>query len=110
MSTSFIQVVTTISSMRGAENISEFLIKEKLAACVQIAGPIKSFYRWKGRVEKAKEWVCIIKTRKKFYKRVEKKIKEIHPYEIPEIIVIPIVEGSRDYLEWLSKGTVKDHE
>jgi len=110
MNTSFIQIITTISSIRDAEKISEVLIREKIAACVQIAGSIKSFYPWKGKIEKAKEWVCIIKTRKKLYKRVEKKIKEIHPYEIPEIIVIPIVEGSRDYLRWLSNETKKNHE
>lgn len=102
----FIQVVTTVSSRRDAEKISKTLIGGKLAACAQISCPVKSIYRWKGKIETAKEWVCVIKTKKALYKKVEKLIKEIHPYEIPEIIVTPIVEGSKDYLEWLSGETI----
>lgn len=101
----YIQVFTTISNKDGASKISKALIGKRLAACVQISGPIKSVYRWKGKVETAKEWVCIIKTRKSLYKKVEKIIKAMHPYEIPEIIVTPIAQGSRDYLKWLSNET-----
>jgi len=79
-------------------------VKEKLAQCVQILGPIKSTYRWKKKIENAREWLCIIKTHKKNFKKIESKIKELHTYEVPEIIVIPIVEGSIDYLKWLSRS------
>lgn len=109
MKNKYIQVVTTISGKRGAEKIAKVLIDIRLAACVQIIGPIKSIYSWKGKIETAKEWVCIIKTRKDLYKKVEKAIKEIHPYEVPEIIAVSIVEGSKDYLKWLSSETVKNH-
>ncbi|MDP2981621.1 MAG: divalent-cation tolerance protein CutA [Candidatus Omnitrophota bacterium] len=101
MKNKYIQVVTTISGKRGAEKIAKSLIDKRLAACVQIAGPIKSIYRWKGKIETAKEWVCVIKTRKNLYKKVEKTIKKIHPYEVPEIIAVPIAAANKDYLKWI---------
>ncbi len=101
MQNKYIQVVTTISGKRGAEKIANALIKGRLAACVQIAGPIKSIYRWKGKIEIAKEWVCIIKTKKSLYKKVETAIKKIHPYEVPEIIAVPIAAANKDYLKWI---------
>ena len=105
----YIQVITTISDKPGAEKIANALIEKKLAACVQMLGPVKSIYRWKEKVETAKEFMCVIKTRKTLYKKVEKQIKEIHPYEVPEIIAVSIVKGSRDYLKWLSKETIKNN-
>ena len=107
MKNKYIQVVTTISGKRGAEKIAKSLIDKRLAACVQIIGPIKSVYRWKGKIENAKEWVCVIKTRKTLYKKVESAIRKIHPYEVPEIIAMPIVAASKDYLKWLSDETLK---
>ena len=101
MKNKYIQVVTTISGKVGAEKIADALIKERLAACVQIAGPIKSIYRWKGKIETAKEWVCVIKTKKGLYKKVETTIKKIHPYEVPEIIAVPIAAANKDYLKWI---------
>jgi periplasmic divalent cation tolerance protein len=97
----YIQVITTISDKRGAEKIAKELINKRLAACVQILGPIKSIYRWKGKIETAKEWVCIIKTRISLYKKVEAAIKKIHPYEVPEIIAVPIALANKDYLKWI---------
>jgi len=106
---SYIQVITTISDKRSAEKIANVLIDKRLVACIQIAGPIKSIYRWKGKIETAKEWMCIAKTRKSLYKKVEKQIKELHPYEVPEIIAVSIAKGSKDYLKWLSDETVKKY-
>ena len=105
----YIQVITTISDKRGAEKIANALIGSNLAACVQILGPIKSIYRWKGKIETAREWVCVIKTRKSLYKKVEKAIKENHPYEVPEIIAVSIAKGSKDYLKWLSNETIRKY-
>ena len=101
MQNKYIQVVTTISGKRGAEKIAKSLIDKRLAACVQILGPIKSIYRWKGKIETAKEWVCVIKTRADLYKKVEAAIKKIHPYEVPEIIALPIIAGDKPYLRWI---------
>lgn len=101
MKDQYIQVFTTTNKKTIAEKIAKLLIKKKLAACIQIFA-IKSFYEWKGKIEKAKEWLCIIKTKKIFYEEVEKIIKELHNYEIPEIISMPI-NGSKDYLDWIGK-------
>ena len=105
----YIQVITTVSKKTDAEKIAKLLIDKRLAACVQITGSIKSIYHWKGKIETAKEWVCVIKTRKSCYKKVEKQIRELHPYEVPEIIAVSIAKGSKDYLKWLSEETIKNH-
>ena len=105
----YIQVITTVSKKSDAEKIAKSLIDKRFAACVQIIGPIKSIYRWKGKIETAKEFVCVIKTRKNLYKKVEKRIKELHPYEVPEIIAMPIVAVDKDYLKWLSNESVKNY-
>jgi periplasmic divalent cation tolerance protein len=97
----YIQVVTTTEKKEDAEKIAACLVEKRLAACVQITGPITSLYRWKGQIEKAQEWQCWIKSKETLYKEIEKTIKSVHPYEVPEIIAVPIVAGSRDYLAWL---------
>jgi periplasmic divalent cation tolerance protein len=98
---SYIQVVTTTEKKEDAEQIAACLVEKRLAACVQITGPVTSHYRWKGKIEKAQEWQCWIKSEETLYKEIEKAIKSVHPYEVPEIIAMPILTGSRDYLEWL---------
>jgi len=101
---SFIQITTTTETKEQAENIAQHLVEANLAACVQIIGPITSIYRWKGKVENAQEWLCLIKTRDNLYVKVEDAIKSVHSYETPEIIVVPIIEGSKEYLSWIDKG------
>jgi periplasmic divalent cation tolerance protein len=98
---SYIQVVTTTENRQDAEKISGILIEKKLAGCIQIAGPITSVYRWKGQVETAEEWQCIIKSRSNLYGDIEKAIKSVHPYEVPEIIALPLLKISMDYRDWL---------
>jgi periplasmic divalent cation tolerance protein len=98
---SYIQITTTTEKRQDAEKIADLLVDEKLAACVQIVGPITSIYRWKGHVEKTEEWQCLIKTRQGLYEEIEKTIKSIHPYEVPEMIALPLSKVSKDYLEWL---------
>lgn len=99
---SFIQVSTTTETKEEAEKIAQCLVEQKLSACVQITSPITSTYRWKGKVENAQEWLCLIKTREDLYDKVEKAIKELHSYETPEIIAVPIIKGSSEYLIWLN--------
>ena len=89
---SYIQVFTTTETKEEAEKIAQYLVEQKLAACVQITGPIASTYRWKGKVENAQEWLCVIKTREDLYDKVEKSIKKLHSYETPEIIAVPILK------------------
>jgi periplasmic divalent cation tolerance protein len=98
---SFLQVTTTTETRQQAHAIAQYLVEAKLAACVQITGPITSIYRWNDKVENTQEWLCLIKTREDFYDKVEAAIKSQHPYETPEIIAVPIVKGSKEYLNWL---------
>ncbi len=98
----FIQISTTTDSKKEAEKISRDLLNAKLAACVQIFGPVRSSYWWKNKIEQSDEWLCLIKTRKKFFDEIEKTICSIHSYETPEIIATPIIAGSKKYLNWLS--------
>jgi len=103
----YIQVVTAIEKRENAEKIAKALVEKRLAACVQILGPIVSTYWWKGTIERAEEWLCIIKSKKKLYEELEKSIKEIHPYETPEIFALPVVAGSKEYMKWLSNEVKK---
>ena len=102
----YIQVITTTENKQDAEKIAGVLVDRKLAGCVQIIGPVKSIYRWKNKVEEAREWQCIIKSRKDLFGEIEKVISSIHPYEVPEIIAMPIVTGSNAYLRWLKDGLI----
>ena len=97
----YIQISTTTETKGQAQKIAQHLVDQKLAACVQISGPIESTYRWKGKVETAGEWLCLIKTRESLFSSVEAAIKKLHPYETPEIIAVPIIKGSAEYLKWL---------
>ena len=103
----YLQVVTAIEKREDAEKIAKTLVEKRLAACVQIVGPIVSTYWWKDNIETAEEWLCIIKSMKDLYEELEKSIKEIHPYETPEIFALPVVAGSKDYLKWLSNEVKK---
>jgi len=99
-----VQVLTTVEKREEAETIARSLVEKRLAACVQIIGPITSTYRWKGEIETAEEWQCLVKTRRELYPQVERAIRRLHSYEVPEIIATPIVAGSADYLEWLDEN------
>ncbi len=101
----FLQMVTTTERQEDARRIADRLVEKRLAACVQIVGPVTSVYRWQGKVESAQEWQCLIKTRQDLVDDVERAIREVHPYELPEIIAVPIVAGSRQYMTWLEEQT-----
>jgi periplasmic divalent cation tolerance protein len=102
--TEYIQVLTTAGSEGEAERISSALVERRLAACVQVVGPISSRYRWQGEVATAREWICVAKTSAARYAEVETAIRELHSYDEPEIVATPIVAGSRGYLSWISQG------
>ncbi len=102
---SYIMVSTTLSDKQEAEELGENIVKNELGACVQIMGPITSIYSWDGQVERSKEYLCFIKTKKELYDELEDMIKEFHPYDTPEIIASDIVEGSEDYLDWVENVT-----
>ena len=96
-----IQIVTTTATRADAEKIATALVECRLAACVQVSGPLRSCYRWQGAIETAEEWQCTIKTTPEAYPHVEQAIRQLHPYEVPEILATPFVAGSQSYLDWL---------
>jgi len=97
----YIQIVTTAGTRDDAQRIARALVDERLAACVQVVGPVASTYRWKGQIESGEEWQCWAKTRQSLYERVEQAIRRLHPYEVPEILALPVLAGSAAYLAWL---------
>lgn len=98
-----IQVLTTAGSEAEAAAIADVLIERRLAACVQVLGPISSTYRWQGEIERAQEWQCLAKTGAPLYPEVEAAIREAHSYDEPEIVAIPILRGSPGYLAWIDR-------
>ena len=99
----YIQVLTTTGNKEDAVKIARTLVQKKLAACIQVGGPITSIYRWEERIQEDEEWRIVIKTRRDMYESLEKAIKENHPYEVPEIIGMPLTLGSGGYLEWMDE-------
>jgi periplasmic divalent cation tolerance protein len=100
----YVQVLTAAGSEEEAERISLALVERRLAACVQVEGPVASRYRWQGEIETAREWRCTIKTAVGRCDEVEATIRELHSYDEPEIIAVPIVAGSRGYLRWIDES------
>ncbi len=97
-------VITTCAEKKEADHLASHLTEGKLAACVQI-NKITSYYTWKGKVHNETEYRLIIKTKVKFYKKIEQCIKDIHRYEVPEIIRIPVQTGLKEYLDWIDEVT-----
>ncbi len=102
-----IQVITTTDKRDDALAIARTLVEQRLAACVQIVGPITSIYSWKGNVETAEEWQCWAKSRQDRYGQIEQAIRHGHPYEEPEILAIPITAASAGYLAWIDEQVAR---
>jgi periplasmic divalent cation tolerance protein len=101
--TDHIQVLTTTSSREEAERIARTLVKARLAACAQVLGPLTSTYRWQGAIETSREWLCVAKSRRELYDAIETAIRGTHSYQVPEILAVPVVAGSAEYLAWLDQ-------
>jgi len=101
----FALILVTTNSPEEGLNISRALVESRLAACVNIISGLRSFYRWKGKVWDEGELLLVVKTRMTLLRQLEDKIREMHSYEVPEIISIPIAWGSEPYLDWLRKST-----
>lgn len=101
--TDYIQVSTTTETEQAAQEIAAALVEQRLAACVQVSGPVESVYRWQDKVQQSQEWLCTAKTRASLFPQVEAAIRELHKYECPEIVAVPIVDGSAAYLTWLGE-------
>ena len=99
------QVTTTLPDQSLAENLAATLVGERLAACAQVMGPVSSTYRWKGEVEHTEEWYCHLKTTLVRLPQLQKRIRELHPYEVPEVIALTISQGDEQYLAWVREQT-----
>ncbi len=101
----YVVVFITVDSRETAKKIANKLLTERKAACVNIIPKVESHYWWQGKIENADEFMLIVKTRAALLGDLEKLVKEIHPYTVPEIIALPIIGGNSDYLEWVEKET-----
>ena len=100
-----IVVLVTCGSEEEAIKIAHLLVENRLAACVNLVLPIRSIYRWEGKIWDEREWLLIIKTQKQRFEALEEKVRSLHSYSVPEIIGLPIIEGNSAYLKWLEKMT-----
>ncbi len=103
--TEFIIVIITAPKEDEAARIAQDIVASRLAACVNIVKDIRSIYRWKGKIEDEGEVLMIVKTRLDLFGELKKRVKELHSYSVPEIIAVPLVEGSEEYLSWLKEET-----
>lgn len=97
-------VLTTTGSKEEARQIAQRLVETRLAACVNIVGPIDSVYRWKGEVENSPEYLLLVKTTAAAFESVRKAIRELHSYELPECVALPVEDGSAEYLKWIEES------
>ena len=100
-----IVIYITTGSISEAKKIGHTLVEEKLVACSNIISPIHSIYNWQGKICDDKEALMILKTKKKLFKQIVKRVEELHSYDVPEIIAMPIIEGSSKYLSWINEET-----
>jgi|SRR5208282_261058 len=101
-------VLSTAGSAEEAQKIAQALVERRLAACVNIVGPIQSVYRWKGAVERAPEHLLIIKTTAAAFPRVRDAIRELHSYELPECVMLSIEAGSEEYMKWIAESVDRE--
>jgi periplasmic divalent cation tolerance protein len=98
-----IVVLSTCKSAEEAAQIARALVEKKLAACVNVMPAVRSFYRWKGVIEDEQESLLVIKSSRGLFDQLRVEIEKLHSYEVPEVIAVPIVDGSEGYLEWLER-------
>jgi periplasmic divalent cation tolerance protein len=97
----YIIVIVTTPTKQEAENIAQQLLKQQLIACANITDPVSSIFPWSGKLEKSQEYLVFMKSRKNLFTKLTETVKALHSYEVPEILALPIVAGSKEYLDWL---------
>ena len=94
-------VLMTTGSKREAQRIAQTLLKKRLISCANIIGPVESHFLWQGRIDKANEFLVLMKSQQSLFSKLAKAVKKMHSYDVPEILGVPIVEGLQPYLKWL---------
>ncbi len=106
--TQHIVVFVTAGSEAEAESIAKTLVEERLAACVNIISPVRSFYRWQGGIADDREWLLMIKTQADVFDALATRVRTLHSYEVPEVIALPILAGAQNYLDWIQRETRRE--
>ena len=106
MDKNLIMIMITSSSEQEAKKIIEKLLKNRLIACGNLIGPISSSFWWKDCIETSKEYLILLKSRNDLFNKIEKEVLRLHSYEVPEMIVFPIIDGSKDYLKWINTSLI----
>ncbi len=104
LDTPYIMVFVTAVNKEEAERISQTLLTEKLIACANIVGPVVSHFDWNGKVESAEEFLVLMKSRRDLFDSLAERVKALHGYDVPEILALPVVAGSKTYLDWLASS------
>ncbi len=104
MSGKYMIVLVTTASKKEAEEISQHLLEQKLIACANIIGPMISHFHWSGKIERAEEFLILMKSRLDLFEKISAEVKELHSYELPEVLALPILAGSDSYLKWLNSS------
>lgn len=99
----YIVVFVTTDSLSSAAKIGKILTRKRLVACANIIPGVKSVFRWEGKIQKSDEILLILKSKKNLFDRIVQEVRRLHPYQVPEIIALPIVSGNQSYLEWIEK-------
>lgn len=102
MENPYLVVVVTTASRKEAETIAQNLLEAKLIACANIVGPVLSHFHWLGKIEKAEEYLMLMKSRRDLFDELAETVKALHSYEVPEILAFEVSAGSKEYLDWLS--------
>jgi periplasmic divalent cation tolerance protein len=105
MESEYVVILTTLPADADGQAFGRALVDERLAACVNLLAPMESVYRWEGRVEKESERQVVIKTSRDRVIALWERVRELHPYEIPEFLVLPIADGNEAYLRWVGEST-----
>lgn len=100
-----IVVFSNCGSAEEAGQVARKLVEARVAACVNIVPGVRSLYHWQGKVEDSSEWMLIIKTRRDLFDKLSSELRKLHSYQVPEIVAMPLVDGSEDYLDWIDRET-----
>ncbi len=103
-------VLVTCSSAEEAGRIARALVEERLAACVNISSPVRSVYRWQGKVSDAEEVLLVIKTARELFDPVRRAVERLHSYQVPEVICLPVIDGAPNYLNWIGASVALESE